>query len=360
MDVTLPKAATITAGGDITNLNYLGQNVSADDVTSITAFGNILFGSISGEQNKSIQVGGPGYAVIQAGGTIDLGYSQGIQALGNANNPAALSAGETGASLIVAAGMGSALSPQEVVTSFFSALDAAGKEYVMDGEDAAGAAVIDQARASIIAPFLALAQSKSNQDITMTSSQIVTSGGGSLFVIATGSLNVGTTQLSSSSTNNTIQPTSTGILTETGGAINVFTIGDVNVNQSRIMTFQGGDITGLERPGQHQRGQGRQGDDQCEPADIFLHGTAVCTLAIHPPCRRERHPGPYLLSRIRTHPPRPRAISTSSPPRELSTRARQASRGPRSFLGALACSQREQHLFRPQADRRSSPRPPRA
>ena len=45
-------------------------------------------------------------------------------------------------------------------------------------------------------------------------------------------------------------------MTSTGGAVNVFAGGDVNVNQSRIMTFQGGDITVWSDRGNIYAGQG--------------------------------------------------------------------------------------------------------
>ena len=252
MYITLPKMANIDAeGGSINNLNYIGQNVGPGDTTSIIAAQDIIYGYGAGVANYAIQVGGPGYVVVQAGGKIDLGVSNGIQAIGNAANPVALGAGETGASLIVAAGMANPLDPQ-ALTTFFGALRTAGIEYsnLKSSGDAAGAAtVVDNVRASTINPFLATANQ--GQDITMTSSQISTVGGGGLFVLATGVLNVGTTVLSSG-----ISSRNTGILTETGGAIKVFANGDVNVNESATMTFRGGDIDVWSDHGSINAGKG--------------------------------------------------------------------------------------------------------
>ena len=86
LNMTLPKMATITAGGSISDLNYNGQNVAAHDMTSIIASQDIVYGYGTNVAAMQIQVGGPGYVLVQAGGTIDLGASNGIQTIGNAAN----------------------------------------------------------------------------------------------------------------------------------------------------------------------------------------------------------------------------------------------------------------------------------
>ena len=48
----------------------------------------------------------------------------------------------------------------------------------------------------------------------------------------------------------------TGIFTAGGGAINIFANGDVNVNESRVMTFEGGDITVWSDSGDINAGRG--------------------------------------------------------------------------------------------------------
>jgi hypothetical protein len=274
MDITLPKAATITAGGDIESLSFTGQNVGPFDATSIIANGDIVYTYGENGGVNSIQVGGPGYLVVQAGGTIDLGTSSGIRTIGNGINPAALSAGETGASLIVAAGVASPLNSQ-TETVFFDAIQTAGQEYSTlqaSGNPAGAAAVVSQLRASTIDPFLASANN--GQDINMTSSQISTVGGGSVFILATGNVNVGTTLLSVGA--------STGILTETGGAINIFTVGDLNVNQSRVMTFQGGDIAVWSDQGSINAGKGSKAAVSAS-APTFSLVNGVWTEIFNPP-----------------------------------------------------------------------------
>ncbi len=273
--LNLPKMAAITAGRDIVDLNYTGQNISAGDVTTIAAAGNMVFGYTAGAAYEAIQVGGPGFVLVQAGGTIDLGASNGIQTIGNAANQAL---SETGSSLVVAAGFAGDLTAQGV-SGFFDSLRSAGVQYSAlqaAGDSAGAAAAVSQARSSIIAPFLGSANA--GKDITMTSSQISTTGGGSLFIVATGALNVGTTVLGSGST----ASKSTGILTETGGSIDVFANGDVNVNEARMMTFQGGDITVWSDKGSINAGKGsKTAVNASLPTYSCING--VCSVKFAPP-----------------------------------------------------------------------------
>jgi filamentous hemagglutinin family protein len=100
---SLPKQTRISAGGDIVNLYYEGQNVNAGDVTRIAAGRditatpsvNILGRSFS--EGNSMVVGGPGTLFVEAGR--DLGpfatsatirgvdYAGGIRTIGNESNP---------------------------------------------------------------------------------------------------------------------------------------------------------------------------------------------------------------------------------------------------------------------------------
>ncbi len=249
MNITLPEAATIFAGGNITDLNFSGQNIQAGDVTSITALGNLVYDhgtNVNDVNDETIDLGGPGYLVVQAGGRIDLGASKGIQVVGNYINQHLA----TGGSLIVAAGFADALAAPGVSTElsdFFDALRTAGNQYtpLLQTDPAAAQAIIDKTRATVIESFFASHGEKSGGDIDMTYSQIFTSSSGSISLLATGSVNVGTTALGSgnSVTSGIVVTKNFGIMTEAGGAINIFSVGDVNVNESRVMTFDGGDIT---------------------------------------------------------------------------------------------------------------------
>jgi hypothetical protein len=87
----------------------------------------------------------------------------------------------------------------------------------------------------------------------MTTSQISTnSGKDNIYIIANGQLNVG----KSTFFENEADRAKTGIFTAGGGAINIFVNGDANVNESRVMTFEGGDITAWSDSGNINAGRG--------------------------------------------------------------------------------------------------------
>ena len=103
--VSLPKQARIGAGGDIVDFTFRGQNVTARDVTRITAAGDItttratlvLSGipptRIPYSVANDIEVGGPGALFVEAGRNLGPfvvsgnGRSGGIRTVGNDANP---------------------------------------------------------------------------------------------------------------------------------------------------------------------------------------------------------------------------------------------------------------------------------
>ena len=94
----------MSAGNDIANIRFVGQNIRPDDVTMISAGHNISFQTRQGDANSKdgIIVGGPGLTFVKAGNSIDLGSSLGIQAIGSSDNTK-LESGEN--NLIVAVGI---------------------------------------------------------------------------------------------------------------------------------------------------------------------------------------------------------------------------------------------------------------
>lgn len=102
-DISLPKQARISAGTDIVDLYFQGQNVRDDDVTRITAGRDIIGSTLVGTnpvtngrsivQGNSIIVGGSGALFVEAGR--DLGpfltstgiEAGGIRTIGNEANP---------------------------------------------------------------------------------------------------------------------------------------------------------------------------------------------------------------------------------------------------------------------------------
>jgi filamentous hemagglutinin family protein len=109
--ITLPKAADVIAGGNITDLSYAGKNLNPSDVTLIEAGGDITFSTPTAPLTNAlllnpsgINLAGPGYLEVLAGGSLNLGDSAGIVTTGNLTDPRLSS---TGASLIAGAGFGS-------------------------------------------------------------------------------------------------------------------------------------------------------------------------------------------------------------------------------------------------------------
>lgn len=110
--LALPKAARIAAGGDITDMVFIGQNLGAGDVTRITAGGDIKAGArvlqvaaagggtvdLPVLQGNTFALGGPGALFVEAGRDLgpflnsatlagNLDYAGGILTVGNDNNP---------------------------------------------------------------------------------------------------------------------------------------------------------------------------------------------------------------------------------------------------------------------------------
>ncbi len=279
MNLELPKMADVTAGGDILNITYQGQNIGSSDVSMIAATGNITMRySLASQVTTTVDLqphdgliqGGPGAFLVQAGGSIDLGtMADGIQAIGNGANTAL---GTGSSNLVVVSGYTLSMFNPPVnpsvgssvpdLSTFFSNIQTAGDEYatmLANGNQAGAAALLQSTRTVgpyAIDNFLPKTPSGAG-DINMTSSQISTSiGQSNIYIIAAGTMNVGQSALPAAGSTNT----KTGISTGGGGAINIFAneaLNDaVNVNESRIMTFYGGDITVWSDYGSINAGRG--------------------------------------------------------------------------------------------------------
>ena len=225
--------------------------MAATDVTKIVAGRDILFSSSPDTSfDSGIQLSGPGSLLVQAGGSIDLGTTSGIQSLGNTYNPALSSEGST---VMVVAGFTNDISLTEA-SKFFDELRKAGTKYSKlqaAGDSAAAQKVINDTKKNVITPLFG-SSAKGAGDINMTTSQISSSAGSDIFILANGNLNVGKSTFFA----NEAQRQGTGIITASGGAINIFAEKNVNVNESRVMTYMGGDITVWERFRKHQCGPG--------------------------------------------------------------------------------------------------------
>jgi len=248
----LPKRAVIKAeNGDIKDVLYYGQNINADDVSEIMARqGNIIFSANSDKDTGFVQAG-PGSLFVQAGGSITMGNaSYGIQTAGNYFNPVL---GTKGSDLIILSGYNKEMTSADIKT-FFDTIRTAGTEYstlMAAGQKDEADNILQQTRTQTITPLLG--SPSGSGDINMTTSQISTnSGKDNIYIIANGQLNVG----KSTFFENEADRAKTGIFTAGGGAINIFVNGDANVNESRVMTFEGGDITAWSDSGNINAGRG--------------------------------------------------------------------------------------------------------
>lgn len=255
------KQTVVYSGGDISGLYFFGQNIDESDVTAIQARGDILFSSITQPalDETGLINAGTGLFLVKAGGSIDLGSTQGVQAVGNAFYSAL---NDEGGSLAVIAGATESMTTTiQSMTTMFGDIREAGMAYselLAEGDVAGAAEVVDQVESQTITP-LALGGASGGGNIEMTSSSIQTSAEKSdIFILAGGQVNVGGTTIPDplEIASGASSQTETGIFTTRGGAINVLAMGDVNVNESRIMTFRGGDITVWSDQGDINAGRG--------------------------------------------------------------------------------------------------------
>jgi filamentous hemagglutinin len=109
--LSLPKQGSVIAGGNINELDFTAKNLSPADVTLVSAGGDISYSTPTAavtnaliRNNTGINVAGPGQLVVLAGGTINLGDSNGLRTTGSLSDPRLPS---NGASMVIGAGLGS-------------------------------------------------------------------------------------------------------------------------------------------------------------------------------------------------------------------------------------------------------------
>jgi filamentous hemagglutinin family protein len=249
----LDKQSRILAGNDILNVQFEGQNISDDDTTLVQAGNNIIIRSLSSASNNdgSFTLFGPGVFQMQAGGDINLGTSQtGIELQGSGNR---VSLPSQAASLILLAGFTKDLNERDAF-NFFQELRVAGVAFTeaQNRDDLSEAArIIEETRENVIAEFFSDAV-VNRGDLLMTNSQIgALQETDNLYLFVNGFLDVGRSTGSDSG-----EAANTGIYTSLGGGINIYADRDINVNESRVMTFNGGDITMWSERGDINAGRG--------------------------------------------------------------------------------------------------------
>jgi len=254
-----PERTVVEAGGDITGLYFFGQNLHPTDVTAIRAKGDIRLNSVTLPilSKTGYRLGGAGQFLVQAGESVDLGTTQGIQTVGNAFYTAL---SEQDSTLTVMAGIYKDIKAGEIA-AFFEDLKDYGVQYsesLANGDTEGAAAIVQETQETLIEPFLHEGV-LSTGNIDMTSSSINTSAESSdIYIVAAGNINVGLTTLPDPSKSGSEQAIAqeTGIFTAKGGGINIFSVGDLNVNESRVMTFRSGDIVSWIDQGDINAGRG--------------------------------------------------------------------------------------------------------
>ncbi len=269
----LPKQARISAGGTIEDIYYLGQHTGPADLSVIQAGRDILFHAepVGAVYQVGIEQAGPGYLAVQAGNRMDLGETRGIKSIGDVFNGYV---GTRGSSLIVMSGLHGDMENDGVVEeidALFQDLRAAGMEFsvlMAEGKAEEARAAVDTVRDESLAPFME-GYSQGQGDIDMITSQIGSDAEDSdLFILARGEINVGRSAFFSDEDDRG----STGIYTALGGGVNIFSRGDVNVNESRIMTYMGGDITIWSDEGNINAGKGSKAAINVDPPKITWVG----------------------------------------------------------------------------------------
>ncbi|MGA2225297.1 MAG: filamentous hemagglutinin family protein, partial [Syntrophobacteraceae bacterium] len=291
VDLYLSKFARISAGGNISNIDYVGMNTNSGNISSIYAGGDIQMSSTSTGGITGMQQWGPGWFIVQAGGSIDLGATQGIQSIGNGIDPIL---GTNGCNLVVLSGYGQALetaiqnmdpdtSSQTFtggIASFFDQLQQAGVQYSTlqaEGNGAEAQQVVSKARKTFIAS-LNTGKTGGAGNIEMTSSQICALGGqANIYMMAAGTTDVGKSNFLSANQSNT------GIYTASGGSINMFSVGDVNVNEARVMTFLGGDITIWSDKGSINAGRGSKSAVSASPPHTAINPSTGSLITVFQP-----------------------------------------------------------------------------
>lgn len=331
LSLSIPKASVIEAGGDIVDLNYTGQNLNPTDLTLIRAGGSVTdapsfdptSGDVIGDSlNVAVQISGPGSLDVLAGKDIDLGFSQGVAAVGNLVNG---SLAPVSANITMAAGLGqqpddaaflqqiiepSATYQQQLINyvqaqtgqtglsageadAQFAAFSSTQQnpfidavffnELSLSGEEANSTAGAGYTRgyAAIAALFPgsptgangnSSAASPYLGDLDLTYSDVESDQGGNLaLLVPGGAINVGLAQPPGSLLSVTKQPSQLGIIAQGGGNVDVYSEGSVNVNSSRIFGVGGGNILIWSEEGNIDAGQGAKSSLSIPPPTVVIN-----------------------------------------------------------------------------------------
>ncbi len=320
--LSVPKAAQVTAGQDIVDLQYNGQNTRPADTTLIAAGRDIVYDSTFG----GIFVGGPGSLDVLAARNVNLGFGDGIQTLGDLANASLPTAAGANINLMVGYGTAGADLPgflQKIVApsatyrqqliayveglqgtsgltfaaaeTAFAGLTTAQQgalvnsvffnELLLSGRAAnatpgvgfrEGYAAIDALFPDSRMPTAATADPYGG-NLNLTSSQIYTLSGGNISILVpAGQIDVG---LANPPPNIPQKPASSlGIVAEGAGNVDIYTTGDVNVNSSRIFTLGGGNILIWSTLGNIDAGNGSKSSLSVPPPVVLINPDGTISL----------------------------------------------------------------------------------
>ncbi|MEO8019349.1 MAG: filamentous hemagglutinin family protein [Pseudomonadota bacterium] len=317
----LPKFTRMNAGRDLRNTTLATQNVRATDVTIISAGRDVIYDADAG--NKKIEIGGPGRFDVIAARDVDLGFSEGIAAVGRIANPALPT--DRGADITIIAGLGEVLDPLQFLTrvvapaanyrtalqTFVAALGGSSgdsydasvasfttlsadlqrafllpiffTELVASGRDANNipGAGFERGYAAIDALFPGsrepLTTPRYQGDLRLAFSRIYTLADADISLLAPGGLlNVG---LANPPTGLAARnPAELGIVAQRAGSVRIFTHSDVLVNQSRVFTLRGGDIAIWSTVGDIDAGRGAKSAISAPPPTVIVDADGKVTL----------------------------------------------------------------------------------
>ena len=330
--VRIPKAGEVSAGRDLVNLSYQGQNVAATDATVVTVGRDLEYLTTNTDGSPAvfgpvgIAVGGPGSLDIFAGRNVNLGIGPGILTTGNLANPELPSA--QGADLTLAVGYGTQNADNaSFLTKIIDPSGAYQSQLVSFVESQTGAAALTYAQAkTAFDAFSAPQQTALIDDVffnelllsgraansgtgvgfsegyaainalypgsrdttaaspdpysgslNLISSQIYTLSGGNISILVPGgAIDVGLAFTPVGVAQK--QPGSLGIVAEGPGNIDIYSAGDVNVNASRIFTLGGGNILIWSDQGSIDAGNGAKSSLSVPPPTVEINPDGSVTI----------------------------------------------------------------------------------
>jgi len=313
--LVLPKRAEISAGRDITNLGFNIQQLSATDVTTVSAGRDISNSTMVGGQNVIAElVSGPGRVDFTAGRNFDLGNSAGVVTRGNLDN-SYLPADGSGINVIAGATPDYAgfsnryastlgdlssteqdllvadmkqwlkqlqpsitktdldnLTPLAAWTAFNSLPINARKSVLNDlfydklarVTGAKGGGTLDLIGFDGVIASLFPTANITGGDINVFGSQLKTDRGGAINVFAPGG-SVFAGLVDTPAYLKSKAASDLGVFTIGGGAIQALVKSDFLVNQGRVFTLGGGDITLVSQYGNIDAGKGAKTAQSAPP-----------------------------------------------------------------------------------------------